>query len=122
MGLKMNSGVYVGTKGSVISFVTFSSRKDAVNGEYNAPKKVSDKIRDFFKNSLTNHFNDFRVSKNTDGTYTAVGDNPGRVPGSHAVYVKVIGSDSKTISVYKTTYDNNNKFVHKKPKMGGKTA
>lgn len=122
MGLKMNSGVYVGTKGSVISFVSFSTRQEAINGDYNAPKVVTDKIQKFFKKSTTNHYNDFKVSKNVDGTYTAIGDNPGRVKGSHAVYVKVINSKGITVDVYKTTYDNKNKFVHKKPKMGGKTA
>jgi len=122
MGLKMNSGVYVGTKGSVVSFVSFGSRQDAINGDYNAPKIVSDSIKKFFKKSTTNHFNDFKVSKNIDGTYTAIGDNPGKVKGSHAVYVKTIDSNGKTIDVYKTTYDNKNKFVHKKPKIGGKTA
>lgn len=120
MGLKMNSGVYVGTKGSVISFTSFDSRHDAILGNYDAPDKVSLSISNFFKKSTTNHFNDFKVSKNVDGTYTAIGDNPGKVTGSHAVYVKIINSNGKTISVYKTTYDNKNKFVHKKIKMGGK--
>jgi len=121
MGLRMNSGVYVGTKGSVVSFVSFGSRQEAINGDYNAPPTVSEKIRQFFKKSMTNHSNDFKVSVNIDGTYTAIGDNPGKVPGSHAVYVKIIDASGKTLEVYKTTYDNKNKFVHKKPKMGGKT-
>lgn len=122
MGLKINSGVYVGTKGSVISFVSFNSREDAIYGDYNAPSIVSENIQRFFKKTTSNHFNDFKVSKNTDGTYTAIGDNPGKVEGSHAVYVKIINSKGKTIDFYKTTYDNKNRFVHKKTKMGGKTA
>lgn len=120
MGLKMNSGVYVGTRGSVISFVSFLSRKDAIDGDYNAPSGVTENIRRFFRKSTTNHFNDFKVSKNTDGTFTAIGDNPGQVEGSHAVYVKVVDGTGKTMEMYKTTYDNKNKFVHKKTKTGGK--
>ena len=122
MGLKMNSGVYIGTKGSVISFVSFNSRQEAIDGNYDASEIVAENIRKFFKKSTTNHFNDFKVSKNVDGTYTAIGDNPGKVKGSHAVYVKIINSSGKTIDMYKTTYDNKNRFVHKKTKIGGKTA
>lgn len=120
MGLKMNSGVYIGTKGSVISFVSFSSRKNAINGNYNAPSSISNNIKNFFKKSVTNHYDDFKVSKNVDGTFTAVANNPGKVPGSHAVYVKIIGANGKTIDIYKTTYDNKNKLVHTKHKIGGK--
>ena len=121
MGMRMNSGVYIGTKGSVISFVSFGSRKSAINGDYNAPLEIAKNIKNFFKKSVTNKYDDFKVSKNVNGTYTAVANNPGIVPGSHAVYVKIIGANGNTISVYKTTYDNNNKFVHTKYKLGGKT-
>lgn len=120
MGLKLNSGVFVGTKGSVSSSKTFSSRVEAINADYGAPPKASDSIKRFFKNSVTNHFNDFRVTKNTDGTYTAIADNPGKVPGSHAVYVKIVGPRGGLKELYKITYDNNGKKVHKKYKAGGK--
>lgn len=120
MGLKLNSGVYVGTKGSVSSSKTFSSRNEAIIGDYGAPPKASASIKKFFKNSVTNHFDDFRVTKNTDGTYSAIADNPGKVPGSHAVYVKVVGPRGGLKSLYKTTYDNKGKMVHTKYKAGGK--
>ncbi len=120
MGLRLNSGVYVGTKGSVISSIAYSSRSEAVNGDYGAPPKTSDEIRKFFKKSTTNHYTDFRVTKNSDGTFSAISDNPGRVPGSHAVYVKIIGPQGELIEFYKDTYDNEGKFVHKKYKYGGK--
>ena len=120
MGLRLKSGVYVGTKGSVISSITFLSRKDAIDGNYDAPPKVSREIKKFFQKSTTNHHNDFRVTRNTDGTYTAISDNPGQVPGSHAVYVKIIGPRGGIKSFYKTTYDNKGKKVHTKYKYGGK--
>ncbi|MBP3853382.1 MAG: hypothetical protein J6D18_02305, partial [Erysipelotrichaceae bacterium] len=90
MGLLLNSGVYVGTQGSIESSTTFSSRQEAINSDYNAPSKVGKHIKKFFQKSTTNHHTDFRITKNTDGTYSAISDNPGKVPGSHAVYVKTI--------------------------------
>lgn len=120
MGMRLNSGVYVGTKGSVLSFVRFNSRQEAISGEYNAPPKATEQIRKFFRKSTTNHHNDFRVTKNADNTYSAISDNPGKVPGSHAVYVKVVGKNGGLKSFYKTTYDNKGNFVHTKYKAGGK--
>lgn len=61
-----------------------------------------------------------RKKQNTDGTYSTIADNPGQVPGSHAVYVKTIGPRGGLKEMYKTTYDNNGNFVHKKYKAGGK--
>lgn len=120
MGLRLNSGVYVGTRGSVVSSITFSSRTEAINGNYGAPPKATKEIRKFFKKSTTNHHNDFRVTRNSDGSYSAISDNPGKVPGSHAVYVKTIGPHGGLKEFYKDTYDNQGNFVHKKYKFGGK--
>lgn len=120
MGLRLNSGVYVGTRGSIHSSIAFLSRQDAINGNYDAPPKTSREIKKFFQKSTTNHFDDFRVTKNTDGTYSAISDNPGQVPGSHAVYVKIIGPRGGLKSFYKTTYDNKGNIVHTKYKYGGK--
>ena len=120
MGLKLNSGVYVGTRGSVESGISFLSRQSAINGNYNAPAKASKEIKKFFQKSTTNHHNDFRVTKNTDGTFSAISDNPGRVPGSHSVYVKVVGPRGGLKVFYKTTYDNKGNKVHIKLKFGGK--
>ena len=41
-------------------------------------------------------------------------ENPGRVPGSKAVYTKIIDSSGKTIKVYKDTFDPKGNLVHRK--------
>ena len=123
MGFKLNSGVYVGTRGSIVSSVSFNSRQEAINGNYNATTTSSENINKFFKNKTTNHYNGFYVLKKNDGSYLAVADNPGKVPGSHAVYVKEVSSNGDTTKVYKTTYDSKGEIAHTKDKLkkkGGK--
>lgn len=44
---------------------------------------------------------------------------PGRVPGSKAIYEKVVNAEGKTTQYFKTTYDNNGKVVHIKNKIDG---
>lgn len=43
-------------------------------------------------------------------------ENPGRVPGSKAVYYKIVDSNGHTVRVYKETYDPNGNLVHVKEK------
>ena len=43
-------------------------------------------------------------------------ENPGKVPGSKAVYNKVVDSNGKTIKVYKDTFDPKGNLVHRKDK------
>ncbi len=47
------------------------------------------------------------------------GDVPGRVPGSKALYEKVIDNNGTTISYTKTTYTPEEKIVHIKDKIDG---
>lgn len=42
--------------------------------------------------------------------------NPGRVPGSKAVYNKIVDSSGKTLKVFKDTFDPEGKLVHRKEK------
>ena len=44
---------------------------------------------------------------------------PGRVPGSKAVYEKVVDISGTTISYTKTTYTSEGKIVHIKDKIDG---
>lgn len=123
MGFKLNSGVYVGTRGSIVSSISFNSRQEAINGDYKVTPAVSVNIKRFFKNKTTNHYKGFYVLKFNNNSYLVVADNPGKVPGSHAIYVKEISSDGETIKVYKTTYDNKGVIAHTKDKLkkkGGK--
>ena len=43
-------------------------------------------------------------------------ENPGKVPGSKAIYYKIVDSGGRTIRVYKETYDPSGKLVHRKEK------
>lgn len=43
-------------------------------------------------------------------------ENPGKVPGSKAIYYKVIDENGKTVRVYKETYDPNGNLIHTKEK------
>lgn len=122
MGLKMKSGAYVGTRGSITSVIEFKTKQEAVNGDYNAPPKASERIKSYFKTTVKNQYLDLKVAKAKNGNYIALSYNPGRVEGSYAVYVKIISPKGETISVYKDTYDNNGKFVHRKFKYGSEAA
>ena len=64
----------------------------------------------------SNHYNSFSVETLSDGNYQIKMENPGRVPGSKAVYYKIVDSEGRTVRVYKETYDPNGNLVHVKEK------
>ena len=43
-------------------------------------------------------------------------ENPGRVPGSKAIYYKEVDSNGRTLKVYKETCNPNGNLVHRKDK------
>lgn len=79
------------------------------------PSNIQKGVKSFFKGS-SNNYNKYSVSQNNDGTFTVKMENPGRVPGSKAVYTKIIDSSRKTIKVYKDTFDPAGNLVHRKDK------
>lgn len=107
-------GNFGGTKGSRNLFS--GSKKSTALGEVkHLPANIQKSVKSFFKGS-SNNYNKYSVSKNENGTYTVKMENPGRVPGSKAVYYKIIDSDGKTIRVYKETFDPKGNLVHRKEK------
>ena len=80
------------------------------------PKEIQNSVKKFFKGSSNNYNSYSVVSQNTDGTYTIKMINPGRVPGSKAVYNKIVDSSGKTLKVFKDTFDPEGKLVHRKEK------
>lgn len=56
------------------------------------------------------------VGKEKNGNDQIKMENPGRVPGSKAVYYKIVDSEGRTVRVYKETYDPNGNLVHVKEK------
>lgn len=92
-----------------------NSKSSALKNISNLPQQIQKGAKNFFKGS-SNNYNNYSVIKNKDGTYTIKMENPGRVPGSKAVYYKIIDSSGKTIRVYKDTFDPNGNLVHRKDK------
>ncbi len=56
------------------------------------------------------------VQKDNQGSFVIKMEKPGIVPGSKAVYYKIIDAEGKTVRVYKETYDPNGNLVHRKEK------
>lgn len=84
------------------------------------PESIQKGVKSFFKGS-SNNYNSYSVPKNKDGSYkdgsyTVKMENPGRVPGSKAIYYKIIDHEGRTVRVYKETYDPQGNLVHRKEK------
>lgn len=109
------SGHFNGTKGSQNTIYSGGNKKDALGSVSSMPKEIQNSVKKFFKGS-SNNYNSYSVSQNTDGTYTIKMINPGRVPGSKAVYNKIVDSSGKTLKVFKDTFDPEGKLVHRKEK------
>ena len=80
----------------------------------------SENLARFLKKIPVNSRNSVKISKlpNGDIKYTAI--SPGKVPGSKAIYEKIIDSQGRTIGYKKTTYDQHGNIVHIKNKIDGK--
>ena len=100
----------IGTVSSV-----YSSKKDALAGTSSYPSPIASSAKKFFKGS-SNSYNNYSITKSSDGTSHFIMEKPGNVPGSKAVYHKIVSSDGKTISVYKDTFDPQGNLVHRKDK------
>lgn len=50
------------------------------------------------------------------GTYIFEVTKPGNVPGSRAIYYKIISYTGETLAAFKDTFDHLGKFVHRKVK------
>jgi len=92
-----------------------NTKSGALSGTKNLPTNVQKSAKSFFEGG-SNSYNDFRVIKTSDGNYIATMTKPGNVPGSSAVYTKLMDSNGNTIVVYKTTYDPQGNIVHTKEK------
>ena len=102
------------TKGSR-TIMSVDRKSTALNNISKLPEQIQKSVKSFFKGS-SNNYNSYTITKNKDGTYTIKMENPGRVPGSKAIYYKIIDSKGKTIKVYKDTFDPQGKLVHRKDK------
>ena len=99
-------------RGSIIKATKKSSALKSVD---KLPSSIQKSAKSFFKGS-SNNYNSYSVIKNKNNTFTIKMENPGKVPGSKAVYNKIVDSDGKTIKVYKDTFDPLGNLVHRKDK------
>ena len=94
---------------------TYGTKQSAIAGTSSYPPAIAASAKKFFKNS-SNAYNNYSITKEADGTYHFIMEKPGNVPGSKAVYHKIVDSDGKTIRVYKDTFDPQGNLVHRKDK------
>ena len=113
MGTGFHGG-FGGTKGGT-SIYSGTSKSSALSSVSSLPKEIQGSAKSFFKGG-SNHYNKFSVEKLSDGNYQIKMENPGKVPGSKAVYYKIVDPEGHTIRVYKETYDPNGNLVHVKEK------
>lgn len=92
-----------------------TSKSSALSSVSSLPKEIQNSAKSFFKGG-SNHYNSFSVETLSNGNYQIKMENPGRVPGSKAIYYKIVDSEGRTVRVYKETYDHNGNLVHVKEK------
>ena len=109
-----SGGNFGNTKGRN-SIYQGNSKSSALKNVDKLPNNIQNIAKSFFKGS-SNNYNNYSVTENKDGSYTIKMENPGRVPGSKAVYYKIVDSDGKTIRVYKDTFGPKGNLVHWKDK------
>ena len=115
MGLKYGNGMYYGTRGSIIqTYYRVSTKREAKAMLPLLPKEVQASAKNFLNNS-SGKYDSYSASLDTSGNTIIVMENPGRVPGSRAIYFKVIDKNGKS-RVYKETYDPQGRLVHSKTK------
>ena len=107
-------GGFGGTKGgkTVYNGVSKSSALQSIS---KLPKDIQKTAKSFFKGG-SNRYNSFSVEKLDTENYRIKMENPGRVPGSKAIYYKEVDHKGNTIRVYKETYDPSGNLVHTKDK------
>jgi len=117
MGMKYGQGRYYGTRGSIIqTYFKVSTKREAKAMIPLLPKEVQASAKDFI-NRGSNKYDGFSASEDTSGNTILIREVPGIVPGSRAIYIKVINKDGKS-RVYKETYDQHGNLVHSKEKGG----
>ena len=79
------------------------------------PSDIQGNAKRFFKGG-SNKYDYFSAKKNPDNTYTLVMQKPGDVPGSKAIYYKIVDDKGITKAAYKETLDPMGNLVHRKEK------
>ena len=113
MGAGFHGG-FGGTRGSR-SIFEGTSKSSALSSVPLLPKIIQSSAKSFFEGG-SNHYTKFSVKKLSNENFEISMENPGKVPGSKAVYYKIVDRDGHTLRVYKETYDPQGNLVHIKEK------
>lgn len=81
--------------------------------------RQSENLARFLKKIPANSRNNVKISRLSNGSVKFAATSPGKVPGSKAVYEKIVDSQGRTIRYTKTTYDQHGNLVHIKDKIDG---
>ena len=92
-----------------------TTKAAALKSILSLPTKIQKGAKSFFKGSST-HYNRFSVEVISNGDVLVKMENPGKVPGSKAIYYKIMDPNGRTVRVYKETYDPSGNLVHRKEK------
>jgi hypothetical protein len=92
-----------------------NNKKSALEVILSLPKKIQANIKIFFRRG-SKGYNYFSV-KNIEIGYLVTMIKPGKVPGSNAIYQKIINKKGETIVAFKETYDYNGDLIHTKDKI-----
>ena len=115
MGMKYGQGQYYGTRGSIVrTYYKVSTKCEAKALLALLPQEVQASAKDFLDRS-SRKYDSYSASIDTSGNTIIVMEKPGNVPGSRAIYFKVIDKNGKS-RVYKETYDQHGNLVHSKDK------
>lgn len=113
MGAGIHGG-FSGTRGGRRLYKG-TNKAAALNSVSVLPKAIQRSVKAFFKGG-SNHYDSFSVEKIKNEGYRVKMENPGKVPGSRAVYHKILDVEGRTVRVYKETFDPNGNLVHRKEK------
>ncbi|MHB1682270.1 MAG: DNRLRE domain-containing protein [Bacilli bacterium] len=91
------------------------SKSEALASVNDLPESIQSSAKSFFKGSSTK-YTSYNITSEANGNYVISMVKPGDVPGSKAIYYKVLSPDGETISVYKDSFDPQGNIVHSKPK------
>lgn len=94
---------------------SYGNKQSAIAGTSSYLPAIASSAKKFFKGS-SNAYNNYSITKEPDGSYHFIMEKPGNVPGSKAVYHKIVDANGKTVSVYKDTFDPQGNLVHRKDK------
>ncbi len=111
---KPSSSLFPGTKGSNILSID-TSKQTAISSIDSYPDSLKSNAKRFYKGA-SQKYDRFEAIKTDSGEYKLGMRKPGNVPGSYAIYYKIVDSNGKTIKAYKETYDPKGNLVHVKEK------